>query len=38
MNPFKTERIVNEALRKGVSKMLVSDIEELTKIQEYFYC
>lgn len=33
INPYKTDSLVREALKKGVSRMLVSDIEEVVKIQ-----
>lgn len=33
LNPFKTEKLIASALCHGIKKMVVSDIEEVIKIQ-----
>lgn len=35
INPYKTDSLVREALKKGITRMIVSDIEEVVKIQKY---
>lgn len=34
INPFKTEKLIRTSLTKGITKMLVSDIDEMVKIQQ----
>lgn len=34
VNPYKSGKLIAEALEKGVSQMVVSDIDELSKISE----